>query len=818
MALLVGDTTGNISTLAANRISNSPTINASTNINITSGGVSSLGFTAPSLLDSSLGVLIYGNLTGTSGTITAKLQLSGVDVPGATITINLVDYKINSWNYFKWAAPVAFTSLTASAYTIRMNVTSASGTIRAAADSGGSNIAFVAVDSRTATPTDGDELFLVSPNNTADVTFTVDTTTCQIGDAASTTAPSGRELTNALYINNKAILKYSRVANSKYQVKGNIFVYNGGTVDQGTEADPIDAFTSTLEWNQNGTTVSFGYVVLAGGKWYQYGTEKILKGLYDHGVGTAADPFTLTTAVSWNVNDKIAIAAASNDATNYNQVEERFIKTVVSPTEYVLSTTVGGAEAALTFTHFQNARVINLTNSVIVTTTSTSMYWYGQSRSNTAGDVIIAYASFQNIGSQTTSKFGFQLVSGTTQMRCNLDHVAFDNVNGTCFALNTTIAANTFTDLVIYNVINGTTSTGVISTFSGCKNQTLGATGSGVYILKVNRCAIGFTVNANIVYNDLEINAANYAGLTTARALYIVNSALLAINGLALNCSRYPIGISGATASTVRLGEIGTLGENKSSTAHVIPVTETYNTIVFENCSFGSNLDLYQDEELMINESYIAFFRLDEDDNYHKIALVGGEIGSAGAGLPDTTTQIAGSKSVYFAPNGSGEDLFLDFFLPTRVNGAPNAVWFGRINSSFTTGTFTGQLFLPEQTTPSSTFTFGTTQNSWLVMSVAATYTGTTEEVSLLRINVNCVDAGARAYIDTFYNATIEQNPVATMDVWNKGFPVNVLIPQAGDPLGVWAVAQSIVNVNGTMGQRVLRLLEEGNFIALKDS
>jgi hypothetical protein len=816
MAQLIGDVTGDISTLLAKRISNTPSIHASTNINITSGGVSSLGFTAPSLLDSSIGIMIYGNLSAISGTITVKLQLSGVDVPGATATMNLSDYKINSWNFFKWASPVIYTSVGAGVYTVRMNVTSAASTVRAAADAAGSNVAFIAVDDRTSVPTVSDQLFLVSPNNSAEVTFTVDTTTCQIGDAGATTIPSGRELTNAIYVCNKAKLYYSRSADSKYQVKGNIVTYNGGIVDQGTESDPIDSFESILEFDQNGATVSFGFIILDGGKWYQYGKEKILKAIYDSGVGTAADPFTVTEAMDWEVDDKIVVFAASDDATNYNQTEERYIKTIVSPTEFVLSTTVGGAEAALTFTHLQGCRVTNLTNTVKITTSASGMYWYAQSRSSTVDNVIIQYVVFEKVGSQVTSKFGFQLVSGTNQMKCNIDHIALDKVNGTGIGVYTTIFANIFSDIVIHDVINGVSGTGVIHTFNSCKNQTFGLPGYGVYISKVNRCAVGWTVNANVVYNDLEISGANYSGNSLTRALYFTNSARLTINGLKLNCSRYPIGLAGITVSTILNGEIGTLGENRSSLAHVIPLTETYNTLLFENCSFGSNIELYQDEELMINDSYISFFRIDQDDVYHRVALVGGEIGSAGSGLPDTTTQQAGSNSLYFLPNGSGEDLYFDFFLPTKINQAPNAIWFGRKNSSFVTGSFKAELYLPETVSPITTFTYGSEQNEWTVMNVAATYNGSTNEVSRLRITVNTTDSGARCYVDTFYNSLVEKNPVATMDVWNAGFPVSVLIPEAGDPLGNWSIQQSIVDIDGTMGQKVLRLLEFVEFLGFK--
>ena len=103
-----------------------------TTAGLTLAGITSAGVTAPNLVNKITGVWIcISTLPANGGNITAEIMESGVSK--ATATINLADAQLGM-NYFRFATPYQFATLTASAYTCRLkNTVGSSGNVRTAA-------------------------------------------------------------------------------------------------------------------------------------------------------------------------------------------------------------------------------------------------------------------------------------------------------------------------------------------------------------------------------------------------------------------------------------------------------------------------------------------------------------------------------------------------------------------------------------------------------------------------------------------------------------------------------------------------------------
>lgn len=811
MAQLVSNQVGNLNNSAVfDTVANTYSIHATTNINLSTSNQFTAAFTAPNTVNAVTSLSVFVNAKGSAGTVTFTLQQSTIDV--ASVTASVSSLPTRGWFNVQLGAPFTYTTTAAGAYRWKITIAGATGTTSLAADAAGTAFAYMSSDNRNAAPGTSDDIALFHE-------VTVNTTGLSFGTGSNTTATTtGRLAGSACIIGKNGHLKFSRVANNDVTVKGDIYIFEG-IFDKGTVADPINAVTSILYFDQNGTTGNHGFYFASNAQCYMQGATKTLITRYVSGNGTTATPLVLQDAVGWSVNDRIVIAPASNSATNYNEDEAKYIRTAPTASTYTLSDTAGGAESGLIYTHQTLCHVINITSNNIITTTNSAHNWYAVCQITTGASCDIDYMHFDNFGTIIAGKQGWYFFGGGATMDGNIDNLIMTNGDGCGITFQATNTARTYSNLVAWDFNQTTGGGGPITLFNGTKNKLF----QNCVLIQCARGGISYAGASNNLFQECWLYGVNSSGASAIGAIVGANSPLNKFESGGVNCSRYPYILTTVTDNVFVSFDFGVLfGENKTSVAHILPSAETYNTLLLQSCTFSSNLELYTGEELMVSGSALKFFRIDDDPDYHIVAFVGGEMGSAGPGLPDTTTKEAGSKAIYFAPNGSGEPLDFVFLLPTRPDFGVFANGFGRVNSSFTSGSFEWQLYLPDEViginTPSDTYTFDISNtNQWDVMDVSANYLGVTEEASQMRVLINSTAAGARAYIDSFYNATRQRNPVAACDVWVNGLPANILIPEAGDPQGVWAVLQAIVNVDGTMGQKLLRSLEEGDFIALKD-
>ena len=342
------------------QVTNTPTLHASTNIGFSSAAYTAT-YTAPNTTNACVGVWIFlNNTTGAAftNTVTVTLQESTVDTAAvkAISVTQFANTTISFWKYFRFATPYVFTTTSAGAY--RFKVTASATTLSASADSGGTLVAFLAVDDRAVASVGAtDDVYIGSGDTTTTTTVVLDGTQT----AGSGTSTGARSLTG-VKINQGGVLSWD-TASSAQLTSEYISVDNFGTLQMGTTANPIPAgVTAKLFY-----TVSTGLSSGTQGYLYLRGTPPtIVNTTLVSGVGTAASPMVVSDAVDWTVGDELMITPSASSA----QFETRYIITKNSTTSYVLSSSVGGSETAFTYTHATGCHIVNFERNVYISTTT----------------------------------------------------------------------------------------------------------------------------------------------------------------------------------------------------------------------------------------------------------------------------------------------------------------------------------------------------------------------------------------------------------------------------------------------------------------
>lgn len=782
--------------------SNIPTMHASTNITVTSGGIYSAAFTAPNLVNSATGVLVFAPAVGSAGNIIATLQEntgSWADVAGATAAIVITTLRVAGWCYFRFTTPYVFTQAAAGSYRIKLNTSGASGTTTVAADSGGSNFAYIATDNRTGAIGATDILFSVGHNMTTEITITVDGTTITIGDGTDTStisSSSNRSIGHALYVDGGGKFIFDITASASVTIKGNIIKGPKGKINIGTVAVPYSSsYIANLILNQNAVSCNYGIGLMDG---IAGETEFILQGVpksstslfytkYISGVGTAASPLVVSTAVDWSVGDEIKITATSDNATNYNESENRFIITKNSSTSYVLSATAGGAESAFTYTHDTNAYIVNLQRNIIVKTTDTTKGFYLSNFLTTSGICNIDWVRFENTGSATVpaSKNGIQL-GGTSTRQYNLDYSVVYNPLSYGVYLSNTYSVE-FNGLIFTNGATTASSAVGALTLSTSANLTF------------NRCfAIGLqyygttiSSGANNIFNYCSVNA---CGITAGGGVTLPNAVQPIFNYCEFNANRtLNIRMNFCIKGVFNYCELGTYG---NSGRDIDIVSDSYNDVVFNDCNFGSTTLIYNYLSQLF-EAKVSFSNLNGTTNKHFWYTNAGIGQSTGALLDDTTVRTADSLAVRLSPaNANG--FIWEFKILAKANSAVSFFGFFQKTTAFSTDIAKIELWLPGSISADDTCVLEDVYDAWQVCSVAANYTETVNKYATIKVYAISITAGAYLYCDDFYNGS---NKITALDTWDEGAPSLIMFEQLGDASAIWATMASVNNAAGTMGK-----------------
>lgn len=774
---------------------NTPSIHASTNITVTSGGITSAVFTAPNLVNACTGVLVPVAAKGTAGNIIAQLQhdigAGFVDCALATSTIAITSLTASTHVFFKFGTPFVFATTTAGKYRVKLKTSGASGTTSIAADSGAANFAYIVFQNVNTVPTTADDIFVVSPNQGAALTIDLDSSP-SIGSGGNTAVPTFRSWQNAIVLANSGQLAWPTGTSRTITCKGNVLVQSGGWLQMGQTSAKIAAgVTARLQFDQNGTTTNYGLVQLVGGKVTMQGADKTFKKTtLSSGVGTAASPFVSTDSVDWSVGDELVFVPVSNNAANYDETEKRFIITKNSATSYVLSATSGGAEAAFTYSHTAGT-VFNLTRQALVDTTNIAHAWYMDlNETVTIGDLDFDGCRLETFGGSTTGKTTLTFSNLSTELFTADDIVFYRGLgSGVLFGNNNDV--RTYTWLIFYDF----NSTGVAGSFqmNSLRNKNL----TNCYCIDSLTRGFYLLAASTVVMTDC---AAWACGRTTsaAGAFIFQNASNVFLDRCEAHANRgYAIEASSVAELSGADCLFGSKGENKAADFSVI--ADTFNTIFFENTLVSSPTKIAGYTSAS-DGSEIAFQRFGQTADDHRWYTPYGIATSTGAGLSDTNVRTASSLALRIAPENNTHGFVWDFKVIARASSYSNILGFIQKNATFGTDDVIVDFYLPGLTpgtdTPSATVTMAD-DTTWNVFNLAASYTGTVPLYSTVRVTAKSSTAGAYVYIDDLYNGT---NVITAMDTWSKGKPSEIMFEQLGDASAVWAVLTSTLTTSGTIG------------------
>ena len=811
MAYKIAGTTGNWSTAGTwYSVPNTPTLHASTNITVSTSNLFTATFTAPNTTDAVTGCLIYIPAIGSSGTVTVTLQDNTVDTT-ATASIATTSLIPGSWNWFSFGTPYTFASTAAGRYRFKIVNAGAAGTTTAAADSGGANIAYLCATNATGVPASTDYVFIAAGIVTLDGTQS-------IGNGADTAAPSStfaRSIGHAIQVLTGAILKWDTAASATLTSLGNVVVASGGELQMGTVASPYpSSFVATLTFNENGTSANYGLTCLDGGKLTQQGTAKssttLWKTTYSSGVGTAADPLIVADSVDWSVGDEIIIGAASSNATNYQETESRFIKTKNSATSYVLSTTAGGAEAALTYTHTTSARILNVQRNVLINTTNTAQSCYIAILSLTAANVQVKWVRYETLGSSASiSKNGFVFFTGNTVG--NVDYTVFYRALYRGFFINGSKATQTHTGLIAYGQ-NAAAAVGAFDLQNSVANKTfvdcfsLGNNRAGFHIVSSN-CTFTRCIG---ISNDT-VGSGAIGGMVLGGAY---NNTF---NDCEMHCNRIQaLYMASNVGNTFNNFLCGTKGTNAID---ITIITDSFNDNIWNNSTFSS-ATFISGYLNMLPGSKLRFQKLSGTANNHATYYNTGILRSTGSGLVDTTVRTTGSLAVRLAPEDATNGLTWEFQIPANAGSYVSFTGFFQKNAAFGTDVCRVDLYLPGSTTADATQTLSNTTGSWQAVAIGANYTGTEDLLATVKITAISATSAAYIFVDDMYNAgngsSTTTNKIAGMDVWDKGLPVTFIVPTTFNAASVWSELTAGMTTSGTIGNFVLKLLTVAKFLGLK--
>lgn len=738
-----------------------PAIHASSNVSLTTSYVAGAAFTAPNTTNYITGVVFFLNAKPTLGNIQVEVRESGVSkVSGVALN---ADLKLG-FNYIRFTTPYKFTTTAAGAYVPYIkNVTNTTGSC------GKDNVVagpFQAItyDSGAGLGATDDVMVLgfhdsgMTPKT---LTLTGTANSWGSGQTKSPSSTGNRFWSQASLIGAGGTLKFDTAADCKLTQYGNVMVSDGGTYDQRPGASSV----STLAFvnDADGDFALMSMQSVHGGKILTTGKTVSVAATYNGGAGTAASPATFTAAHGFAVDDELVIGWGGT----YAQNEVRFVKSIPSPTSVVWSSTLGGAEAALTYSHANGYPVCNLTRNSIITTTNPargfSVYNSGSVESNDFGYTRFEYPN-------CLSGRGLQLSAYTP---------ATTNINGMVMYNNSAFgrtsiswsgaAADTAEDVVLYNTKG--------SNYSAQSGIVLGSAKRVVRRLYhyaepgSTTCCAAMSLNAAATACTVDglwssgANANNSAG-GYALGLYGSGNSL---NNVVIDAARFKaVAVEGGQKNEVTNSNFGKVASNTTDVAVASGVLVQTN---FLSCDFGSPT-LISGYLSALPGSDVGFQDIGGDTSKHRWYTPRGSFWSSGSGLADTTTRTAGSLALAIKPEdaANGTD---DFIVRVPANPTSQVVFYGYLyrNATFSSGDIKVELFLPGTLltdAPDASYTLPTTTGSWLPFVVSAYNPATVARYARVRITAKTATAGAYCFLDDIYDAQTG-NKVAGLDLWDQG-------------------------------------------------
>lgn len=493
--------------------------------------------------------------------------------------------------------------------------------------------------------------------------------------------------------------------------------------------------------------------------------------------------------------------------------EYRYIKTKNSTTSYVLCTTAGGAEDALQYSPATTADIYNLSSSVQVTVNKRNqscMYTFDAGAANTTADPtwwildncrmdyagnggpyclgILANGYTAGSSSATINNTVFWAPAGTViydsvtpHSTWNISNVVFAGFqSGMTYAMVTSGYNKTFTNIYAVDI------SGNFISSSGSSNT--------YRVLRLWAIAPEPNSNPAIVlfgnaFNNLFISA------------YIqgVNSGTIN-RGISLN---------GSLSNKFLNSEFGTV--TKHYDTDIYCTSSTLNTMVFENCLFGST-NLITNYLNQFNGSEIAFQKYQQTTNRHRWYTNTGSARSTGAGLEDTTVKTAGSLNLVLLPENNTVGFAWEFNVLAPATSLSFINGYLQKNATFGSSIAKVELWLPGSDTSSTadaSLTADNTTGTWQAFNIYKLYSGTAPGLSTVRITAISSTAGAYVYVADLFNS------VGALNLWNSGKPAKqiAITDFSAVPAAVWGFPDGNT-ISSTMGRRQIDGSDNASTIA----
>jgi len=771
-----------------------------TTVNVTTGGVSSLGFTAPNLVNKATGAWISISSipsVGNGGNFTVDLLESGV--VKATATINYADMRLG-FNYVRFATPYTFATLTASAYTVRVKNTVASGSLGQLRLSTTNMWTQVTYDLTVATPAAATDNVWVAGFHDAGLTAkvcTISGTSNAWGTGAATSIGSTQQTMGAaVTCGNGGTLKFDQSASTTLSILGSVYCTPGGVFDMRPPATKSIVSTLIIDGVANGDQGLFTGTSTNGGQILTTGATYDVYTTYASGLGTAASPMITQTGWDADVGDEIVLGGA----TDYLKNEVRYIKTRNSSTSFVLSSTPGGAEAALTQTHAVGSYMNNLTRNSIIKPLNTARGWYANNNSSTA------VSSFDYTRMEYSDSSSGKSLTLNANSLSTFDGIVLYQASVTgrgCLLLRTDGTAQTHTGITLYNM-GGSNFAGQ-SGISGnaTSNKTLNWCFQYNAPSSTFSCALvslGFTSTGNTI-NNCHSYGGNSVNSAAGYVFGIFSSSANTFNNCTVNSARRnAVYLSSALGNVFNNCNFGSIGTN---TVDTFAVTGTLNQNYFNTCTFGS-ATLHSNYLNQLDTSIAKFQNMDSNASKHRWYTNYGSWWSAGSGLTDTTVRTASSLAVVSKPENATTGSSWTFKIPANPTSQVGIFGYVYRNATFSSGTLKVELFLPGTlltATPDATYTFPTTTGSWLPFNISAYYSSSDSRYAIVRITGVTATAGAYFFVDDLYDAGTG-NKVAGLDLWDEGQPSQIMVQSDFSvvPAAVWGFSDANTQAD-TMGK-----------------
>lgn len=612
-------------------------------------------------------------------------------------------------------------------------------------------------------------------------------------------------------------------ATSSLTHRGHIVVDNGGFIGCGTTGSPLSAsYTASII----ATTVNAGVVLLGTGSSIFQGTPKssttLFKTTYVSGVGTAADPLIVADAVDWSVGDEILVSPGTDSATNYNETESRFIITKNSATSYVVSTTSGGGEAALTYTKDTSTVIANVQRNIIIKGSSTVVpTGFLVPAQAATGTVDVDWVRFENLSAAT---FLGAVPTNTIYITNNVEMDYCVGYNGAAglFWIFGNSTANTRRGLIAYNTLTASPYGSPFANIAvySTTNKTLedcisfGSNNYGISVIASSytntliRCKAFGGTNANVLNAGFAVDAAGKNQFTDCDGSANRGSGLYLISG---------------PGNTFTSCDFGTSGTNGTQDVYM---GTGFSTALLESCNFGS-ATLISNYLNMTLGSEIAFDTMNGTTNNHAW------YDAYGSATAEATVVRSPGLSVKIRPENLATGFTWQFQIPVAQYSVARFLGYFLKNATLGTSVVTISMYLPGNpvgggvpdvsttlsNTTGATFTVANEQ----AVSLVANYTGGIPGVATVLVNVKSNTAGAYLYADDFFNAgdrTTTFDSVTGLNTWVNGKPIGVispLVPSAADTAAaVWGADKDDNNTAGTMGRLQNKALSVAKFLGLK--